>query len=127
MERSVLFFDIDGTLLSEVTKKVPDSAYEALAAAKKAGHMLFINTGRTVSSIPSQITRFPFDGYLCGCGTWLICKDEVLFSRSLEKERGRAILKKMKECNLSGVADGPEDVYFPGQITRFEALETTRR
>ena len=34
MERSVLFFDIDGTLLSEVTKKVPDSAYEALAAAK---------------------------------------------------------------------------------------------
>ncbi len=127
MEKAVLFFDIDGTILSEITKTIPESACTALRAAKKAGHMLFINTGRTVCSLPAQIRQLPFDGFLCGCGTFLIYKDEVLFERSLTKQRGREILSKMKECNLSGIAEGPEDVYFPGYITRFEPLETTRR
>ena len=72
MKRAVLFFDIDGTLLSEVTKKIPDSAAESVRRAKKAGHMLFINTGRTICSIPAEIRRLPFDGYLCGCGTYWI-------------------------------------------------------
>ena len=57
MKRAVLFFDIDGTLLSEVTKKIPDSAAESVRRAKKAGHMLFINTGRTICSIPAEIRR----------------------------------------------------------------------
>ena len=33
----------------------------------------------------------------------------------------------MFECNLGGVAEGPEDVYFPERISRFDKLETTRR
>lgn len=54
MEKSVLFFDIDGTLLSEKTKVIPESAMGALDKAKKEGHLLFINTGRTVCSIPDR-------------------------------------------------------------------------
>ena len=127
MKRAVLFFDIDGTLLSEVTKKIPDSAAESVRRAKKEGHMLFINTGRTICSIPAEIRRLPFDGYLCGCGTCLIYHDEILFERSLSPERGRAVIEKMFECNLGGVAEGPEDVYFPERISRFDKLETTRR
>ena len=48
MEKSVLFFDIDGTLLSEKTGEMPQSAVRAVQLAKKAGHLLFINTGRTI-------------------------------------------------------------------------------
>ena len=127
MERSVLFFDIDGTILSEVTKTVPESAYSALRAAKEEGHLLFINTGRTVCSLPAEIRRFPFDGFLCGCGTYLMYGDEVLFERALTRERGREILDQMRKCSMSGLAEGREDVYFPGHITRFEQLESSRR
>lgn len=127
MERSVLFFDIDGTLLSEITGKIPESAKEALAAARRNGHRLFINTGRTVSSIPAEIGRLSFDGFLCGCGTTVIYKDEEIFSRHLSEERGRELIEKLRECSLGAVAEGPEDVYFPGYITRFDSLETTRR
>ena len=35
MERSILFFDIDGTILSEKTHEIPQSAMEALHSAKK--------------------------------------------------------------------------------------------
>ena len=92
MKRAVLFFDIDGTLLSEQTGMIPDSALAALDAAREAGHLLFINTGRTICSVPAEIRRYPFDGYLCGCGTYLTYHDEVLFSRSLPAERGKDII-----------------------------------
>ena len=62
MKKAALFFDIDGTILSEKTK---ESAIEALLVAQKKGHLLFINTGRTMCSIPAQLKQFMFDGYLC--------------------------------------------------------------
>ena len=54
MKKSVLFFDIDGTLLSEKTGKIPESAVQALHEAQRQGHMLFINTGRTKCSVPDD-------------------------------------------------------------------------
>lgn len=100
MKKAALFFDIDGTILSEETKEIPKSAIEALLEVKKKGHLLFINTGRTMCSIPAELKQFAFDGYLCGCGTYLTYHDEVLFTRSIEKKRGREILNKMAECIL---------------------------
>ena len=76
MKKAALFFDIDGTILSEKTKEIPKSAIETLLAAQKKGHLLFINTGRTMCSIPAQLKQFMFDGYLCGCGTYLTYHDE---------------------------------------------------
>ena len=127
MKKAALFFDIDGTILSEETKEIPKSAIDALLEVKKKGHLLFINTGRTMCSIPAELKQFAFDGYLCGCGTYLTYHDEVLFTRSIEKKRGREILNKMAECNLDGIAEGTEDIYLPERISRFERLETSRR
>lgn len=127
MERSVLFFDIDGTLLSEKTGQIPESAVRALGEAQRRGHMLFINTGRTVCSVPSEIRRYPFDGLLCGCGTGIYCHDEALFTSSLTEKRGRELIRLAEQCGIGAIAEGPEDVYFPGRISRFDLLETTRR
>lgn len=127
MERAILFFDIDGTVLSEVTKEVPQSAIEAMEKARAEGHLLFINTGRTICSIPTEVRKFQFDGYLCGCGTYLTEHDEVLLKSSIEKQRGIELLRKAKECNLGVIAEGQEDCYFPGHISRFDRLESTRR
>ena len=127
MERAILFFDIDGTVLSEVTKEVPQSAIEAMGKARAEGHLLFINTGRTICSIPTEVRKFQFDGYLCGCGTYLTEHDEVLLKSSIEKQRGIELLRKAKECNLGVIAEGQEDCYFPGHISRFDRLESTRR
>ena len=45
--RKALFFDIDGTLFSEVNRNVPESAKQAVEKARKKGHLVFINSGRT--------------------------------------------------------------------------------
>lgn len=127
MERSVLFFDIDGTILSEVTHQVPRSTVRAFQAAQKAGHLLFINTGRTACCVPSTIRRYKFDGLLCGCGTYISCGEEEIFHSSLEKKRGKAIIDKLVECRLIGIAEAKEDVYFPERVTAYDGLEAFRR
>ncbi|MGC4019688.1 MAG: HAD family hydrolase [Muricomes sp.] len=127
MERAALFFDIDGTLLDETTKKIPQSAMDAMSAAREAGHLLFINTGRTMCSIPAELKRFKFDGYLCGCGTYLTYHDEVLFEKCIPEARGREIIDKMIECKLEGLFEGVEDAYMSSRMSRFDRLESTRR
>lgn len=127
MEKAILFFDIDGTILSEKTNKIPESAVVALKQAQQNGHMLFINTGRTMCSIPPELKRFTFDGYLCGCGIYLTYKDEVLFEKHLPVEIGEAIAKKARQCKVGVIYEGAEDIYFSGRISRFDRLENTRR
>ena len=46
MKRKALFFDIDGTLLSDHKKELPESAARVIAQARRAGHLVFINSGR---------------------------------------------------------------------------------
>ena len=48
---SALFFDIDGTLVSFKTHRVPVSAIEALEKAKAKGIGIYISTGRPLPLI----------------------------------------------------------------------------
>ncbi len=126
MEKAALFFDIDGTILSNDTHTIPQSAIHAMIEAQQNGHLLFINTGRTICALPRKIYAVDFDGYLCGCGCYLVYRDEVLLESHLELERGNEILEKVWECNLGVVLEGTKDVYFPEQQSRFAELERAR-
>ena len=85
MQPQLLFFDIDGTLLSNDTHQIPESALNAIAAAQKNGHLAFINTGRTFRTMPAFLKDLGFDGFLCGCGTRIVCHGETLLAHSLSE------------------------------------------
>ena len=124
---AALFFDIDGTLLSEVTGKVPDSALKALRAAKEAGHQVFVNTGRTCCSIPQEILRIPFDGFLCGCGIHLSHHGEVVFETHLSDAEREGIENMAAKCSVECIYEGEKDVFFRDYPSRYERLESTKR
>ena len=88
--------------------------------------MLFINTGRTKCSVPDEIRSYPFDGFLCGCGTGIYCHGEELFTSSLPRERGRELIAMADACGIGAVAEGQEDIYFPEKPGRFKVLEMMR-
>ena len=46
-EKKIIFFDIDGTLISDKNYTIPDSTVTALKELKSKGNLAFINTGRT--------------------------------------------------------------------------------
>ena len=57
MDKYSFFIDIDGTLAND-EKCVPEENIKAIAEAREKGHMVFINTGRSVSRLPDH---FYFD------------------------------------------------------------------
>lgn len=56
-----LFLDVDGTLVSFRTHRIPDSARRALFEARERGVRIFIATGRAVGNL-EIVARIPYDG-----------------------------------------------------------------
>ena len=99
MNRKLIFFDIDGTIIPEDTGVIPESTKEAIKKAKENGHLVFINTGRTFSGITQLIFDLEFNGYVCGCGTHIYFDGKKIYSSVIPKEKcieTVAILRKNK-------------------------------
>ncbi|MGN0292813.1 MAG: HAD-IIB family hydrolase [Lachnospiraceae bacterium] len=109
--KKALFFDIDGTVLSEITNTVPDSTVRAIRAAREAGHLTFINTGRTKACIPARVRDVGFDGLLCGCGTEIVYHGESLCHSGLDKEFCVRIAEAVREAQVGAILEG-EVFYF---------------
>lgn len=127
MEKSIIFFDIDGTLLSETTHIVPESTKLALKKAKDNGHLLFINTGRASSNIDSDIKDLNFDGYVCGCGTYIEFKNKELFSKTLDKAFSKELVKNIRECKLDGIIESRNATYYDDFIYDPEVKDIKNR
>lgn len=123
---AALFFDIDGTLVEETTQNISESTMQSLKKAKQGGHLLFINTGRTACDIPKELEEVPFDGYCCGCGTYIRYRDQVLFHSKISSERGAEIVSYMKERGIEGALEGTEDIYFQEETYENPGMEEFR-
>ena len=122
-----LFFDIDGTLLSEKTRRVPDSAKEALRQAREKGHMVLINTGRVYPHLGQIRAQVDADGFLCGCGTYVRVNDEVLYHHVIPHERGLQIKRDIDDCGLDGVLEGLGGCYMHKDPSRLPQVERVKQ
>lgn len=112
MSRKIIFFDIDGTIITEDTHIVPEKTVQAIRKARENGHLAFINTGRTFFNITEEIRSIGFDGYVCGCGTNIYYNDEPLLANSISLKKCTEIVKKLRECKIDGICEGANGVYF---------------
>ena len=110
MDRTILFFDIDGTVAE--WDYIPESTAKALAAAKERGHWLIVNTGRTRASINRQVRSLPFDGYISGCGNHIYLGEEALLSSSLSQERCQEIVDLLRENGVPAFFEAEDQIYF---------------
>ena len=81
---------------------MPESAERAIARTRKAGNLVFINTGRTMGSMKAVLPSLEADGYLCGCGTQLWLNGKVIYQKSVPHERGLAIKRLLGTLTLTG-------------------------
>lgn len=91
----IIFFDIDGTLLSPDTHRIPDSAKQALADAKAQGVLLFIASGRHINFVKADpwLGSFAFDGYVTLNGGYCIVgDDQVIHHTPIERADMQAAL-----------------------------------
>lgn len=98
--KKLLFFDIDGTLVDD-DGSIPASTIQAIASARNAGHLTFINTGRTWGNVDPELRAIGFDGFICGCGTEIIYRNQVLFHQQVKPELCASIRELVRSCNAT--------------------------
>lgn len=98
-----LFFDIDGTLVSFKTHKIPESTLNAIAAAKAKGIKVFIATGRAWAII-NNLGNLQFDGYVTMNGAYCtVGRDEVIYKNTIPQQDVEAMLSTVRKKNISTV------------------------
>lgn len=116
--RNIVFFDIDGTLVSDDgAHTFPESAKSAVAAARENGHLMYINTGRTIVNIERELIDVGFDGFVCGCGTYVKCGDEVLLNYTIEKKLCADTARLIRECDIMPLYER-YDTFFLDEFAR---------
>lgn len=108
MSRKIAFFDIDGTLTSEVDGRVPKDAATAIARARANGNLMFINTGRCFQNVESRFREVGWDGYVCGCGTNIYCGGQDVLHVSQTHSTTMHILNAARQADV--------DILFESRI-----------
>ncbi len=87
-----IFFDIDGTLLSFNTRRIPKSAKESLRLLKEKGIRVFIATGRAKAEI-DIVKDIYFDGYVTLNGQYCYDKENhKIFGNALHTDDVKELL-----------------------------------
>jgi Cof subfamily protein (haloacid dehalogenase superfamily) len=95
-----LFFDIDGTLVSFNTHRIPSSTIEALEAAHAKGIKIFIATGRPksiINNLSELQERKLIDGYITMNGAYCFVESKVIYKSPVLPEEVQAVAYFCKE------------------------------
>lgn len=128
--RKIAFFDIDGTLTSEIDGSVPESAISAIRAARANGNLMFLNTGRCFQNVERRFRDVGFDGYVCGCGTNIYCGGREILHVAQTHETIMKLLQKARETGIDILFESRKEVAFdltrplahPGAIRQYNAF-----
>ena len=119
----LIFFDIDGTLRAEEDGFLPQSTVDAIAKARANGHKTFINTGRTAMNVREDIRFMGFDGYICGCGTEIIYKEQTVYRHTLDKAFCEFIAEELRACRVSPLYERSDAMFLDGQVKPLQWMQ----
>ncbi len=106
-----LFFDIDGTLVSFKTHKIPQSTVDALTEAKANGVKIYISTGRPMLFINnlSQIEHL-IDGYITTTGALCVVGQTCFNCHKISDESVRRVMDGANKFHKAAVVVGTDHI-----------------
>ena len=106
-----IFLDIDGTLVSFKTHRIPQSTVDALARAKERGVGIYISTGRPLQLITNlgQISHL-IDGYITTNGALCIIGGETVCSTPIGRADADTLLADSAASDFACLVVGERGV-----------------
>ncbi len=88
MNRNIIFFDVDGTLVDvrPAREYIPESTIQAVHAAREKGNLCFLCTGRSKAEIYSHILDVGFDGIIGAGGGFVEIGNEMLYHKKISQD-----------------------------------------
>lgn len=114
MDKRIIFFDIDGTLLN-AKGEVPESTKMALRELKEAGHLRFVCTGRTKCMMPEAVEALDFDGFVFGGGTQVDYDGNVLKCMELDTQLIKKSVAVLKKYGFVYLFEGSSNIYYEAE------------
>lgn len=115
-----LFLDIDGTLVSFRTHRIPASTLEALTDAKARGIRIFIATGRPrilINNLMPLEERGLIDGFITMNGAYCFVGEEVIYKSHIPANEAETLLRFCAGRNIPCIVVGEHRICVcqPGQ------------
>ena len=85
MEKKIIFFDVDGTLVSDTggIEHVPESAKRAIALTRAKGNLVYLCTGRSKAEIYDFILECGIDGVIGAGGGYIEIGNQMLYHKKV--------------------------------------------
>ncbi len=118
MNRKYIFFDIDGTLTDHKSKKVVDSALEAVDRLKKTGHFVAIATGRAHYKARWVSQELRIDNLVANGGNSLVVDGSLVENVPLPLEQAKALANQAEQLGFGVLLalDDSENVYAKNDL-----------
>lgn len=113
-----VFFDIDGTILARehgILHMTP-RVQAAMRKLQKAGHKIFIATGRPAAFMYDDFLNFGFDGFVFNNGSLLLVGGEVIFRQNLDMEGVKKICEYAASERVEYMLEGYPELYCPREF-----------
>ena len=108
--RRIIFLDVDGTILEHGSHVAPSTG-DAVRAARAAGHLVYLSTGRSASDIHPKVAEIGFDGAVTNSGALVVSGDEVVIDRPLPREATERLLQAMRSRGIRFFLQTRDGVY----------------
>ena len=110
MEKSAIFFDIDGTIW-DFRQQMPESVPGVMQKLRDNGHLAFLCSGRSRGNIISrQLLSLPLTGIIAACGNHIEAADgRMLYERLLSWEELSRIMDVLRRARMPFIVEGPVD------------------
>jgi len=114
MDKKLLLFDIDGTLIDcqHHHKNISDKTKEVLLQLKEEGHYIFIASGRPYCYLSQELREFPFDGYILNDGAYLILPHHQIITHPISRQKLDPIIKQVIDYQLTLIAYAKKYAYI---------------
>lgn len=121
------FFDVDGTLLSHKTKRVPESARAALETLRKNGIQCIVSTGRQLREMEKlPMDGVTFDGYITMNGQLTLDADkQPLYGMPLQGDVKEYALKLFREKDIPVILVEQDRLYVNKVCQRVTDVQTS--
>ena len=93
-----IFFDVDGTLVSFDTHKVPQEVKDIIKNLRKSGVKVFIATGRMLNMLDDTLEEMEFDGYISYNGAFCTdgSKKKVIYKNVIPQKELDTLNERLK-------------------------------
>lgn len=103
MNKKLIFFDIDGTLLDH-DKQLQASAKKAIAQLKQDGHIVALATGRSIFTFKPLLEELVIDTHISMNGQYVVYQNEAIYKNPLS-------LSALEELNTYASSNNHPLVY----------------